>query len=63
MKVLILDKISKDGIEMMKKEGIEVDLKTDFPRENIGEIIDDYEGVVVRSKTKLTREILEKTKI
>lgn len=62
MRILILDKISKNGIEMMKKEGIEVDLKTDFPRENIGEIIDDYEGVVVRSKTKLTREILEKTK-
>ncbi len=58
MKILILDKISKEGIEMMKKEGIEVDLKMDFPREKIGEIIDDYDGVVVRSKTKLTKEIL-----
>lgn len=62
MKILILDKISKEGIEMMKKKGIEVDLKTDFPQEKIGEIIDNYRGVVVRSKTKLTKEILEKTK-
>jgi len=62
MKVLILDKISKEGIEMMKKEGIEVDVKTDFPKDKIKEIIDDYEGVVVRSKTKLTREVLKDTK-
>lgn len=62
MRILILDKISKEGIEMMKKDGIEVDLKTDFPREKIGEIIDDYNGVVVRSKTKLTKEILNRAK-
>lgn len=60
MRILILDKISKEGIEMMKKDGIEVDLKMDFPREKIGEVIDDYQGVVVRSKTKLTKEILNR---
>ncbi len=62
MKILILDKISKEGIEILKKEGIEVDLKIDFPKDRVGEIIDNYDGVVIRSKTKLKRDILEKTK-
>lgn len=62
MRILILDKISREAIEIMKKEGILVDEKYDFPREKIGEIIDFYDGVIVRSKTKLTRDILKNTK-
>ncbi|MFN3757565.1 MAG: hypothetical protein ACK4RM_11475, partial [Flavobacterium sp.] len=62
MRVILLYKLSKTGIEMMKKEKIDVDDKSDFPKEKINEILDNYDCAIVRSKTKLTKEILEKTK-
>lgn len=62
MKILILDQISEEGVKMMEKEGVKVDLKYDFPRERIGEIIDNYDGVIVRSKTELRSNILKNTK-
>ncbi len=57
-KVLISDKLHSLGEETFKKYGIEVDYKTDLSPEEQQEIIGQYDGLVVRSATKVTPELL-----
>jgi len=58
-RVLVSDKISESGIKLLKMEPeIEVDVKIGLPPEELKEIIGDYDALIVRSATKVTREIL-----
>ena len=60
MKVLISDKLSPKGVEIFEKaKGIEVDVKTKLSPEELKAIIGEYDGLVVRSATKVTPEIIE----
>jgi D-3-phosphoglycerate dehydrogenase / 2-oxoglutarate reductase len=59
MKVLVADPLSKEGIEIMKAGGAEVDIKTNLKPEEIIAIIGNYEGMVVRSQTQVTASIIE----
>ena len=60
MKVLISDKLAPEGLEILKKEKkIQVDVKTGLAPEEIKKIIRDYDGLIVRSGTKVTRDIIE----
>ncbi len=59
MKVLISDNLSEKGIEVFKKaEGIEVEVKTGLSPEELKTAIKDYDGLVIRSDTKVTAEII-----
>lgn len=58
MKVLICDKMQKTCIEILKKEGFEVDEKLDLKENEIVDIIADYSAVIVRSATKITANII-----
>jgi len=60
-KVLISDKMSPKAEEVFKTRGIEVDVKTGLDPEELKKIIGDYEGLAVRSATKVTADILEAT--
>ncbi|MDR2302328.1 MAG: hydroxyacid dehydrogenase [Deltaproteobacteria bacterium] len=59
-KILISDKIEAVCPESFKRAGFEVDEKSGLTPEALGEIIGGYHGLVVRSATKVTSEILEK---
>lgn len=59
MKVLVSDKLSPRGVEVMKKAGLEVDFKTGLSPEELLKIIPAYEGLVVRSATKVTEQVIE----
>lgn len=58
-RVLICDKVSDLGIDVLKQAGVEVDVKLKLSEAEIIDIINDYEGVMVRSATKITRPIIE----
>lgn len=60
-KVLVSDPIAKEGIARLKAEGdnFEVDIKTGLPKEELLRIIPDYDGLVVRSETKVTAEVIK----
>ncbi|WDP88330.1 MAG: phosphoglycerate dehydrogenase [Desulfobacter sp.] len=59
MKVLVSDKINEDGIEIFKShEGLEVDVQTDLSPDELIKIIPDYDALVIRSTTQVTREVL-----
>lgn len=59
MKVLISDPIAKEGVELLKKAGFEVVEKTGLPPEELIKIIPEFDGIIVRSATKVTKEIID----
>ena len=57
-KVLVLDGLSEEGVEVFRTAGIEVDVKAPQKPDELAAIIDAYDGLVVRSATKVTAEVL-----
>jgi len=58
-KVLISDNISSKCVEILKDAGLEVDIKTGLKPEELKAIIGEYSGLVIRSATKVTAEIID----
>jgi D-3-phosphoglycerate dehydrogenase len=58
-KVLISDKLSPAAIEIFRRRGIEVDFKPGLAPAELRAIIAPYDGLAVRSATKVTRELME----
>ena len=59
MKVLIADAINEKGIENLK-EVADVVVDTDITPEELADTIHEYNGIIVRSRTKVTADIIEK---
>jgi len=60
MKVLVSDNLSPQGVEILQKaKGVEVDVKTGLSPEELLGIIKEYDGLVVRSATTVTADIIE----
>ena len=60
-KILISDNLSAEGIEIFKQTpGIEVDVKTKMTPEELKAVIGDYDGLVIRSATKVTQEVIDR---
>ncbi len=58
-KVLISDSLSNLAKEVFEKNNIEVDVNTELSPPELQEVIKNYDGLVVRSATKATKEIIE----
>ena len=59
MKVLIPEKLAKEGIAVLEDAGCQVTFKPDTTPEELVELIPDYDGLIVRSATTVTREVIE----
>ena len=59
MKVLICDPISKTAVDRMRDRGIQVDIEDTITPERLLEVIAGYDAVVVRSRTKIRKNVLE----
>jgi len=59
MKVLISDNLAPVGAQILMDSGLEVDIKTGLAPEELKNLIPEYEGLVIRSATKVTAEIIE----
>ena len=59
MKVLIPEKFSKDGIAVLEDAGYDVTFKPDTTPEQLLDMIPDYDALIVRSATTVTREVIE----
>ena len=59
MKILISDKMSNKVEDVLKTKSIDYDIKTGLEPNELKSIIDDYDGILIRSATKLTADILE----
>ncbi|MFO8052681.1 MAG: phosphoglycerate dehydrogenase [Candidatus Omnitrophota bacterium] len=61
-KVLISDKLSKEGIQILEKAGFQVDCKYSLSPEELKKEIANYQAIVIRSGTKLTADIINAAK-
>ena len=58
-KVLISDSLSKEAIEILQKEKeFVVDVNTKLTPEELKKVIKDYDALLVRSSTKVTKDII-----
>ncbi len=59
MKVLVCDPIHEVGIERLEQAGFEVDIKPSISGEGLRNAVSNYDVLIVRSRTKVTKEIVE----
>ena len=60
MKILVTDGMAKQGLEMLNSAGdIIVEERKGISKEELVSIIKNYDGIIVRSATKVTKEIIE----
>jgi D-3-phosphoglycerate dehydrogenase len=57
-KVLIADKLSPAAIDIFKARGVDADVKTGLPKDELLEVIGDYDGLALRSATKADKEVI-----
>jgi D-3-phosphoglycerate dehydrogenase len=60
MRVLVCDNLDQAGVAVFERApGIDVDVNNDLTPETLLDVIGDYDGLVVRSKTKVTARVIE----
>src|SRR4028119_1785750 len=57
-KVLVSDPIDQVGIDILSQVA-QVDVKTGLPPEELIRIVPEYDAMMIRSETKVTKEIIE----
>ena len=58
-RVLISDALSPAAVAIFKERGVEVDVKSGLDKDALAAIIGDYDGLAIRSATKVTPKLLE----
>jgi D-3-phosphoglycerate dehydrogenase len=58
-RILISDQMDPKAAEIFRANGVEVDEKTGLSKEELKAIIGDYDGLAIRSSTKVTKDLLE----
>ncbi len=59
-KILIIDEVHSSLLPMLEKKGFVPDYQPTITKEKVIEIIENYEGMIVRSKMKIDKALLEK---
>ena len=59
-RVLISDKLSPAAVAIFTEHGIDVDVKPGLDKEQFADIIGGYEGLAVRSASKVTAKVLDR---
>ncbi len=63
IRILVTDPLAEEGIHLLQVENhVKVDVKTKLKQEELLSLIGEYDGLVVRSGTQVTKEVLEKAK-
>ncbi len=62
-RVLVSDKLSETAVDIFRRYGIEVDYMPDVgkDKEKLLEIVDNYDGLAIRSATKVTEKLINST--
>jgi D-3-phosphoglycerate dehydrogenase / 2-oxoglutarate reductase len=61
-KVLIADKLSPAALAIFKERGLEADVKTGLSKDELLAIVDRYDGIAIRSATKITADVIKAAK-
>lgn len=60
MKIIVTERIAEEGIQFLIDQGHQVDTKFGISHEDLLGIIGEYDAIIVRSVTKVNKELLEK---
>lgn len=58
MKILVSDDVSDSGLEPLKRAGFIVEKRTGLSKEELLEAVADFDGLIVRSETKVTEDVI-----
>jgi D-3-phosphoglycerate dehydrogenase len=58
-RVLISDKLSQAAVDIFRNRGVDVDVKPGLAPADLRTVIGDYDGLAIRSATKVTKELLD----
>ena len=61
-RVLIADQLSPAAVQIFQSRGVQVDVKTGLSKAELLEIIDQYDGLAVRSATKADKDVIAAAK-
>lgn len=61
-KVLVCDPYDPEGLEKLRTHGFEVDERPKISAEELLRIVGEYDALMVRSRTKVTKQVLENAK-
>ena len=59
IKILVSDDVSESGLEPLRAAGFAVEKRTGLKPDELREIVRDYDGLVVRSETKVTAALMD----
>ncbi len=59
LRVLVCDAIDSNGLEIMKRNGLNVDYKPDIRHEELLNAVRDYNILIVRSRTKVRKDVID----
>jgi D-3-phosphoglycerate dehydrogenase len=59
VKILICDPIANEGIKTLRDSGFQVDEKTSITHKELVDIANNYDALIVRSRTKINKEVLD----
>jgi D-3-phosphoglycerate dehydrogenase len=60
VKVLVKEKIGDSGVELLRSSGLDVELGLDWDGDELERRIGEFDGILIRSATKLTPELLDR---
>ena len=61
-RVLIADKLSPAALAIFKERGVDADVKTGLSKEELLAIVAEYDGIAIRSATKITADVIKAAK-
>jgi len=61
-KIIVADKMEPSGIEYLRSKGFEVDTPFGISHDKLLEVIGDYDAIIVRSETKVKKDVIERAK-
>lgn len=62
LKILVTDKLAQDGLDLLASmDDVEVTVKTGVSEDELAAMIGQYDGLIIRSGTRVTAKVLEKS--
>jgi D-3-phosphoglycerate dehydrogenase len=61
-RVLIADKLSPAAVDIFKQRGVDADVKTGLSKDELLKIVADYDGIAIRSATKVDKDVIAAAK-
>jgi len=60
LKVLVTDPLSEEGLAVLRAaDGVVVEVRTGLSEAELVDVIGDYDGLIVRSGTRVTARVIE----